>query len=51
MPFVLDASVSLSWYLPDEQNEDAQRVLASLDDDTAVVPGLGWSHSRMDCGC
>ena len=40
MPFVLDASVSLSWYLPAEQNEYAQGVLASLDDDTAVVPGL-----------
>lgn len=40
MPFVLDASVSLSWCLPDEQSEYSTSILQLLDNDNAVVSGI-----------
>lgn len=42
MRFVLDASVALSWCLPDESNRYADGVLAKIGDWTPVVPAL-WS--------
>ncbi len=40
MPFVLDASVSLSWFFEDEDSDFARRVLRRLSTDTALVPSL-----------
>ncbi len=40
MAFVLDASVTLSWCLPDESNSYAARVLARLTEDQALVPPI-----------
>ena len=44
--FVLDCSISISWYLPDESNTYADRTLALLQSNVgaveAVVPGI-WS--------
>ena len=40
MPFVLDASVSLSWCLPDELSDQSARLLRMLEEDAAVVPRL-----------
>ncbi len=40
MPFVLDASVSLSWFFEDEDSDFARRVLRRLITDTALVPSL-----------
>ena len=42
MPFVLDASVALSWHFEDEVSEYAERVLDRLADDTALAPAL-WA--------
>lgn len=38
--FVLDASVTLSWYFEDEASEAADRLLERLDTETAAVPTL-----------
>jgi len=38
--FVVDASVTLSWYLDDEPNDYADRMLNRLADDSAVVPNI-----------
>jgi predicted nucleic acid-binding protein len=38
--FVLDASVTLSWYFEDEASEAADRLLERLDTETAAVPPL-----------
>ena len=37
---MLDASVTLSWCLGDEQNELASSVLKSFDEDEAIVPSI-----------
>jgi predicted nucleic acid-binding protein len=42
MPFVLDTSVSLAWHFEDEVSEYAERVLAMLANDVAIVPSL-WN--------
>jgi predicted nucleic acid-binding protein len=46
MAFVLDASLAAAWFLPDEQNEAADKVLASLDVTQALVPTLFWFEMR-----
>ncbi len=38
--FVLDASVALAWCLDDETSEFADRILAQLDLDDAIVPAI-----------
>ncbi len=38
--FVLDCSVSASWCLRDETNDEAAAILRHLDSGTAMVPGL-----------
>lgn len=40
MPFVVDASVSLAWYLEDETSAYADRVLERLSEDDALVPAI-----------
>lgn len=40
MPFVIDASVALSWCFRDENSEYAARILRRLADDTATVPAI-----------
>jgi predicted nucleic acid-binding protein len=39
---VVDASVALAWYFPDEGNDYADRVLAALEGHAILVPAL-WS--------
>ena len=48
MAFVLDASVTLSWAFPDEQNPIALRAgqLLELSGETALVPSLWWYEVR-----
>ena len=38
--FVLDNSVTMSWFFPDEQNSYAQDVLKALPTTAAAVPSL-----------
>lgn len=40
MPFVLDASVALSWAFEDESSAFADRVLSILDSEPAIVPPI-----------
>ncbi len=40
MPFVLDASVALTWHFEDEVSEYAERVLDMLAGDSALAPAL-----------
>lgn len=40
MPFVLDASVTMSWCFHDEATPATWRVLDSLDEDLAYVPSI-----------
>lgn len=42
MPFVVDASVSATWLLPDETHPVAAQAYAMLDDDDAIVPAIWW---------
>ena len=48
MPFVLDASVTISWAFPDEQNPIAVRAAQRLEhsSDSAVVPAIWWYEVR-----
>jgi predicted nucleic acid-binding protein len=48
MAFVLDASVTLSWAFPDEQNPIALRASQLLESsgETALVPSLWWYEVR-----
>jgi predicted nucleic acid-binding protein len=48
MAFVLDASVTLTWAFPDEQNPIAQRAwqLLELTAESALVPSLWWYEVR-----
>ncbi len=40
MPFVLDASVALSWCFPDEESTYADSVLGGFASDSALVPDV-----------
>jgi predicted nucleic acid-binding protein len=47
MGFVLDASVTASWFLPDEHpNAVAEAALDQLVDDTGSAPSLWWFEVR-----
>jgi len=46
MPFVLDASVALSWALPDESNLLADRVKERLTVERAITPSIFWYELR-----
>ncbi|MEJ5222449.1 MAG: type II toxin-antitoxin system VapC family toxin [Tepidiforma sp.] len=47
MPFVLDASVTLSWLFRDETDGYADAALGALEHDAAVVPAL-WSYEVVN---
>jgi predicted nucleic acid-binding protein len=40
--FVLDCSVAMSWILPDEYSDYAERILLLLDEQQAVVPSIWY---------
>jgi len=44
--FVMDASVTAAWALPDESSEFAYRLLAMAEVDGALVPPLWWYEIR-----
>ncbi len=46
MAFVLDASITVSWGLEDEDNARADLALKRLDTETAHVPALWWFEVR-----
>lgn len=46
MSFVLDASVTASWFLPDESNAEAEHVLDLLATKQAFVPMIWWYEIR-----
>jgi hypothetical protein len=45
MPVVVDASLA-AWFLPDEQNDAADRVMAELDKNPGRAPSLFWFETR-----
>lgn len=46
MPFVLDASVAISWALSDENEAAASAALIRADGDSFIVPALWWFEIR-----
>jgi predicted nucleic acid-binding protein len=46
MSFVLDASIAAAWFLPDEQHDAADRLMAELRSAVGFVPGLFWFETR-----
>jgi predicted nucleic acid-binding protein len=46
MPFVLDASTTISWYFPDEEHSDALAAWERLRQDDALVPAHWWFEVR-----
>lgn len=46
MALVLDASIAAAWFLPDEQNDAADDVMARLIKTPARVPALFWFEAR-----
>lgn len=46
MPIVVDASLAAAWFLPDEQNDAADRVMAQLGVDPGRAPSLFWFETR-----
>ena len=44
--FVIDASVAIVWFLPDETNPIADKALIQLDAVKAYVPDLFWHEMR-----
>jgi len=46
MPFVVDASVTASWLLPDEGHPVASAAYNRLRNDHALVPSLWWFEIR-----
>lgn len=46
MSFIVDASVAASWFLPDEQSEADDRLIAALGVSPGLVPSLFWFETR-----
>jgi predicted nucleic acid-binding protein len=46
VPVVVDASITASWALPDENDPDAVLALEEIRTATAIVPGLWWYEIR-----
>ncbi len=46
MAFVVDASITAAWLLPDETFAAADAAYARLPDEDALVPGLWWFEMR-----
>ncbi|HEX7776342.1 MAG TPA: type II toxin-antitoxin system VapC family toxin [Parvibaculum sp.] len=42
MPFVVDASISACWLLPDERDDRADDVMARFGDDLGLAPDIWW---------
>lgn len=42
MSFVVDASAAASWFLPDEQSDADERLIAALGISPGLVPSLFW---------
>lgn len=43
---VIDASIAAAWFLPDEQNDAADRLMADLKSAPGLVPSLFWFETR-----
>ena len=46
MPFVIDASITASWLLPDESDPRAAAAYDLLDEQDAAAPSLWWFEAR-----
>jgi predicted nucleic acid-binding protein len=46
MPFILDASIAAAWFLPDEQHDAADALMAGLRSNPGIVPSLFWFETR-----
>jgi predicted nucleic acid-binding protein len=46
MALVVDASMAAAWFLPDERNDAADRLMANLATDPGHVPSLFWFETR-----
>jgi predicted nucleic acid-binding protein len=46
MALVIDASFAAAWFLPDEQNEAADYVMAELAHNPGLAPSLFWFETR-----
>ncbi|QNT70172.1 type II toxin-antitoxin system VapC family toxin [Defluviicoccus vanus] len=46
MPFVLDASVTLSWVFDDEDHPFASQAMERIRADAAFVPAIWWFEVR-----
>ena len=46
MPFVLDASIAMTWAVPEEDDLLATATVRALDADYAAVPALFWFEIR-----
>jgi predicted nucleic acid-binding protein len=46
MAFVMDASVTAAWALPDESHPQAESAFAAIRTEEAVVPALWWFELR-----
>jgi predicted nucleic acid-binding protein len=46
MPMVVDASVTIGWYLADEATDTTQMVLGLLGESEAIAPALWWFEIR-----
>jgi predicted nucleic acid-binding protein len=46
MSFVLDASIAAAWVIPDEYDEDVERLAGRLHQSPAVIPSLFWFETR-----
>lgn len=46
MSFVLDASIAAAWFLPKEQHDASDKLMADLRTSVAFVPSLFWFETR-----
>jgi predicted nucleic acid-binding protein len=46
MHFVLDASVTINWAMPDESHPTADRAWEEIETGSAIVPGIWWYEVR-----
>lgn len=46
MPFVVDASVAVSWLMPDERDKIAEAAWTRIANDRAMVPAVWWFEVR-----
>jgi len=46
MALVIDASLAATWFLPDEQNDAADRIMAELRVNPGRAPSLFWFETR-----